>query len=173
MKITGIRGGMMETNCWFLTDENSGKTAVIDPGFLSDRLYEMVKKFGFIEKILLTHGHFDHITAADSLRRETGAKLYIMRQEAPFLENPALNLSESMGAALPCVKADVLLEDGDEIPLGSLNISVLATPGHTAGSCCYLVQDAIFTGDTVFCGSVGRTDFPTGNTADILSSVTR
>ena len=171
MKITGIMGGALGTNCWLLTDEKSGRTAVIDPGFASDRMFEITKTLGPDDKILLTHGHFDHITAAGALRQMTGAKIYITEQDAPFLSSPDLNLSGMMGAPLSPFSADVLLRDGDEISLGELSIRVMLTPGHTAGSCCYIVGNAIFSGDTLFCGSVGRTDFPTGSGAAILASV--
>lgn len=163
----------MGTNCWLLTDEASCKTAVIDPGFLSERLTDAIQAAGKIDKILLTHGHFDHIGAADALRRSTGAPIYVMEQDAPFLKDPELNLSGMMGEPLAPFTADLLLKDGDTISLGGIKLQTIHTPGHTIGSCCYLTDGVIFSGDTVFCGSVGRTDFPTGSGSTLLASVKR
>ena len=114
------------------------------------------------EAILLTHGHWDHIAGVAEIQKKTGAKLYIDAEDELFLTDSALNLSvELTGRPLPPLKADVTVSDGDVIPLGSLRIHVLHTPGHTIGSCCYVVEGAIFSGDTLFKMSAGRTDFPT------------
>lgn len=173
MQIQKITGGPLPTNCYFLTDDKTGQTAVIDPGFFDTRLEQEAQQHD-VQKILLTHGHFDHITGVHKLVELTGAEIYMDAEESCFPTDGTLNLSASM--SLPPIESfqpNVLLQDGDTISLGSLTIQVLHTPGHTRGGCCYLVGDALFSGDTVMCGTVGRTDFPTGNYEDILNSAQR
>ena len=108
------------------------------------------------------------------IQKQTGAKLYIDAEDELFLSDSALNLSVDLtGRPLPPLKADVTVSDGDVIPLGNLYIHVLHTPGHTIGSCCYVVEGAIFSGDTLFKMSAGRTDFPTGSYPQLLASLKR
>ncbi|WOC31409.1 MULTISPECIES: MBL fold metallo-hydrolase [Caproicibacterium] len=173
MQIERITGGPLPTNCYLLTDEQTGQTAVIDPGFYNAELADAVQTHKVV-MILLTHGHFDHITGVKQLADSTGAKIYMDEADRAFPQNPELNLSGAMGLApVEPFVPDVLLHDGDEISLGSLQLQVLHTPGHTCGGCCYLTGDAIFSGDTLMCGTVGRTDFPTGSYEEIIKSVKR
>lgn len=173
MQIERITGGPLPTNCYLLTDEQTGQTAVIDPGFYNAELADAVQTHKVV-MILLTHGHFDHITGVKQLAGSTGAKIYMDEADRAFPQNPELNLSGAMGLApVESFVPDVLLHDGDEISLGSLQLQVLHTPGHTCGGCCYLTGDAIFSGDTLMCGTVGRTDFPTGSYEEIIKSVKR
>jgi len=174
LKVTRIAGGPLPTNCYLLTDEKTGETAVIDPGFESQQLTRALSSVGLekVNAILLTHGHFDHIMGVTGIKRLTHAKVYIESDDWHFTTDPALNLSGMMlPASIPTFTADVALNDGEIIELGSLSIRVLHTPGHTIGSCCYLVEDAIFTGDTLMKGTCGRTDFPTGSYAQMLESL--
>ena len=172
MKITVIPGGMMETNCYLITEEQEGISALVDPGFISRPLEDAVKAAGKVSAILLTHGHFDHISGVKHFQEMTGAKIYISSEDAAFLSDASLNLSGMLSPApLGPVAADVELKDGDEIKLGGAAFRVLLTPGHTRGGCCYLAPGAIFTGDTLMCGSVGRTDFPTGSFPELLTSL--
>lgn len=174
MQISKVTGGLLEVNCYFLTEEKTGQTAVIDPGFVSESLEQEILKVGKenITTILLTHGHFDHITGVNHVRELTGAKVYLPQEDQAFPANPALNLCAMMTSEpTRSFPVERLLKDGDTICLGDLTIQVIHTPGHTAGSCCYLVQDALFTGDTLMAGSVGRTDFPTGSYPQILNSM--
>jgi hydroxyacylglutathione hydrolase len=176
MKVTRITGGPLQTNCYILTDTVTGSTAVIDPGFESAELTDAVCAAGTenVEAILLTHGHFDHIMGAKRIKNLTDAKIYIYCDDMAFLKEDALNLyfmftpfsSESFSA-------DASFKDGDILSLGNLEIRVLHTPGHTIGSCCYLVEDAIFSGDTLMQGTCGRTDFPTGSYFQMLESLKR
>ena len=126
----------MPTNCYMLTDESTGATAVIDPGFVNESLLKAVEGAD-VQAILLTHGHWDHIAGVAEIQKQTGAKLYIDAEDELFLSDSALNLSVDLtGRPLPPLKADVTVSDGDVIPLGKLHIHVLHTPGHTIGSCC-------------------------------------
>lgn len=173
MQIECISGGPLPTNCYLLTDEETGKTAMIDPGFYNSQLEKAVQKHQVV-MILLTHGHFDHITGVKKLAVETGAKIYMDAADSDFPMKPELNLSSAMGLdAIEPFVPDVQLHDGSTIELGSLQIKVMHTPGHTRGGCCYLVGDTLFSGDTLMCGTVGRTDLPTGSYEEIRKSVQR
>ncbi|MCI1964570.1 MAG: MBL fold metallo-hydrolase [Oscillospiraceae bacterium] len=174
MKVTKIPGGPLPTNCYLLTEEQSGLTAVVDPGFESENLTERVLALGKdqVKLILLTHAHFDHITGVAKLKELTGAKVYLHSEDLPFVSDGVLNGSEAFyGTKIPEFQVDVPMSDGDEIKLGSLNIRVLHTPGHTIGGCCFLVGNALFTGDTLMQLSCGRTDFPTGSYRQMLGSL--
>ena len=174
MQITNITGGPLPTNCYFLKDDETGASAVVDPGFESEELSELVRKDGRVEKILLTHGHFDHISGVAKLQRETGAKVYLYTDELLFVTDSTLNLGGAFfESSVKPFRVDVPLNDGDTVQLGSLEIQVLHTPGHTVGGCCYLVGDALFSGDTLMELSCGRTDFPTGNSSQMQSSLCR
>ncbi|HEX3026402.1 MAG TPA: MBL fold metallo-hydrolase [Clostridia bacterium] len=176
MKITRIAGGPLPTNCYLLTDDQTGATAVIDPGFESAELTKAVTDAGIenIKAILLTHGHFDHIMGVSRIKKLTNAKIYIHSEDMMFTADNSLNLS---GVIIPekvdAFTADVPLNDGDKIELGNLTIRVIHTPGHTIGGCCYITEDAIFTGDTLMKCSCGRTDFPTGSYPQMLDSLKR
>ncbi len=175
MKVTRMTGGVASSNCYLLTDEVTGDTAVIDPGFEADELTAAVRSAGTesVKAILLTHGHYDHIMGVAEIKRLTGAEIYIYSDEMLFTTDHSLNLSGRSGSNLQTFTADTALNDGDTIPLGELLIHVLHTPGHTIGSCCYLVENAIFTGDTLFKCTCGRTDFPTGSYPQMLESLKR
>ena len=175
MNVETFAVGIMPTNCYVLTDD-SGLGLIVDPAAPSQKLSERIDDFaeGQIKYILLTHGHFDHIGYADELRKKTGAKIVIYKGEEKFLHNSGLNLSSFMGGLkIEPFNADIIVSDGEEIPFGENKIKVLYTPGHTSGSCCYMIDDILFTGDTLMTGSMGRTDFPTGNYNDILQSLKR
>ncbi|MCY1713162.1 MBL fold metallo-hydrolase [Caproiciproducens galactitolivorans] len=176
MKITEITGGVVPTNCYLLTDDATGDTAVIDPGFESPELTKAVMEAGAgkVKAILLTHGHFDHILGVNAVKELTNAVVYLYSDDVPFTSDNSLNLSTAITSQpVQAFKADVVLNDGDTIKLGSLKIRVLHTPGHTIGSCCFVVEDAIFTGDTLMQCSCGRTDFPTGSYTQMLQSLKR
>jgi len=163
--------GMVETNCYFIYDEDTKETIVIDPA--KNGLYDKLKDNGLkVCAVLLTHGHFDHIMGVHELTRESGAKLYALLEENELCRNSYLNASEQIGRSYT-VEPDVLLTDGDEFTVAGINIKVYATPGHTAGSCCYYISDKkwLFSGDTLFRGSIGRSDLPTGSGKIIMDSV--
>lgn len=174
MQITKIAGGPLPTNCYLLKDEATGVSAVVDPGFESEELTNLVREDGKVEAILLTHGHFDHISGVARLQKETGAKIYLYSDELLFVKDSTLNLAASFfESAVEPFRVDFPMNDGETLQLGKLEIRVLHTPGHTVGGCCYIVEDAIFSGDTLMKLSCGRTDFPTGSYSQMLDSLRR
>lgn len=170
MRYLRITDGMLAENCYLLLDEASGEAAVIDPGFVNDRLLGEIAQYK-VRWILLTHGHFDHIEGVDRLRALTGAPSAAFRTEGAFAADPAQNGSLLMfGRPIACT-VDRLLEDGETIHVGAVPVQVLHTPGHTAGGCCYVTPEAVFTGDTLMGYSVGRCDLPTGDEAALAVSL--
>ena len=176
IRVKTISGGLLPTNCYLFVDERTGKAAVVDPGFLSEELEQAVQQVGVenVEAILLTHGHYDHIMGVPMIKEMTGAKIYIHQEDAAFTSNSDLNLSR-MIAARQCVPftADVILQEGDTLMVGEVPVKLINTPGHTRGSSCYLAEDALFTGDTLMRGTMGRTDFQTGNPMEMQKSLAR
>lgn len=169
--------GPIEANTYIVIDEESGSTAIIDAGDFSKKLLEMLsdEKIKKIEYILLTHGHFDHIDGVPELKKRfPDAKIAIHEADAPCLYDNSLSLARSFGKLTSKkVKADILLHDGDILPLGKSEIKVIHTPGHTLGGVTYVTDDAMFTGDTLFFMSIGRTDFPGGSYEVLNDSVCR
>lgn len=164
--------GALQANCVLLSDGN-GHLAVVDPGDEAPRLSALLKRLGgTVEAILLTHVHFDHILATKALQENTGAPLLVHEADAPALSNEALSLIPPQ--LLPySLTADRLLRDGDTVTVGEMVLEVLHTPGHTPGSCCYRCEDVLVAGDTLFAGSMGRTDLPGGDTAAMFHSLRR
>lgn len=163
--------GMVETNCYFIYDEDNKKAIVADPA--KPGIFEKLTDAGFsVSAIVLTHGHFDHIMGVNELRDATGVKVYALDKEDKLLKDAHLNSSESIRRPYTVV-ADELLKDGQEVSIDGLTFKVIATPGHTVGSCCYYFEKdgVMLTGDTLFAGSIGRTDLPTGNEKAIMDSV--
>lgn len=165
--------GPVQTNCYFAINEDTKETLVIDPGASAARLAGILEE----EKlnpvaILLTHGHFDHAGGAVELAEHFDIQVYAEEHERETLENPELNLSGWEGKQL-VYHADIFLKDEQEIDLAGFHIRVFHTPGHTVGGCCYFLsyQDALFSGDTLFAQSVGRTDFPKGSAASLVRSI--
>ena len=172
MEINSLCLGLMGTMCYNIVSDNAA--VVIDPGFVSSELVEFFKVNEDKEKwIFITHAHFDHIGFANELREKTGAKIAIGKDDAPALENPELNLAYVFRSTIKPFSADRLLVDGEEFIVGDLNFKILATPGHTVGSVCYLLGENLFSGDTLFYESIGRDDFPGGNREILTKSVKR
>lgn len=173
MKIYYCALGMLQTNCYLLVDENTGRAAVVDPGTDEPKLMNLMKQSEIksIDYILLTHGHFDHIMGVKKLKEETGAKVAVHVLDKNMLLDPKESRAFLHDLEMEPVKPDLLLQDGDEVSLGSLNIKVIHTPGHTPGGVCYLCGDVMFSGDTLFYGTVGRTDFSYGDSVQLLASV--
>lgn len=165
--------GPMLANCHIVTDEATGLTAAIDPGGYSGELEKLLNGLD-VRYILLTHGHFDHILGVPQLKERTEAKVAVHRADAGCLSSgeKSLALWEVPGMQKP-VEADILLEDGDIIALGESRLRVLHTPGHTGGSVCYIEDSAhvIFSGDTLFSLTAGRTDLPGGDESALLASL--
>lgn len=162
-----------ETNCYYVYREGGNECIVIDPADKGKYIYETLKNKGYeVKAILITHGHFDHIWGCGELRELTEASVYALDMEKDVLENSELNSSAMVGR--PCtVKADVYMHDMDVVDIMGFKIQVLATPGHTQGSCCYyfVSENTLFSGDTLFLESVGRTDLPTGSMSALSRSI--
>ena len=175
-EITGLPLGPLMTNCYFVRDTETGDAVVVDPGGFSPALVRQAELVGKenVKGILLTHCHFDHIMGVAQLKRLTGAPIYLPEEEAGAPADASLNLMGMLpGEQLRPFAADVLVRGEGPLSIGSLRFQVLHTPGHTAGSRCYLIGRDLLSGDTLFQYSVGRTDFPTGNGATLLASVRR
>lgn len=172
MKIVTLPVGELGTNCYIVTDEH-GAAAVIDPGADADAIRRVLKQEHIHSGgILLTHAHFDHIGAVSALA-DLNFSVFCHTLDVPALQDGRLNLSAFFGCPTAPVKNAVCVEDGENISLGELTFTVLHTPGHTVGSVCYQLGDVLFAGDTLFCESIGRTDFPGGNIRDMRASLQR
>jgi glyoxylase-like metal-dependent hydrolase (beta-lactamase superfamily II) len=171
MKLYHLQSGPLRVNTYFLVNDDN-QAIVIDGGENYKKIKQTETDFGFkIKAVLLTHAHFDHAGNAKKLQ-DDGAKVYISKLDAPKLLNED-NLSSDFGRKFDYLTADFTFEDGDILDVCGIKIKVIATPGHTDGSVCFLVDNAMFTGDTLFDGSVGRTDFKTGNRQDMINSIKR
>lgn len=162
----------IETNCYIARAGNCA--AVVDPGEYSPALESALKKAQIkkLDYILLTHGHFDHIDGAVELKNNFGGQIVISEAEEPFFGDPSLNLCDDFGStAVHPERADIKVNDGDTLPFDDGEIKVISTPGHTVGSVCYIIGDCLFTGDTLFRRSCGRTDFKTGNPLQMYASL--
>lgn len=165
--------GPIQTNCYFLYREDTKECLIIDPGYEADKIEAYVqKKQLHVAGILLTHGHFDHITAADEVRKKFQTKIYASGKEKELMADPRMNVSVMMGESVS-LKADVWLEDGQEQEMLGETMRCILTPGHTGGGMCFYFPRAcmLFSGDTLFQESVGRTDFPTGSSRELIRSV--
>ena len=160
----------LDNNCYLLLDETTNKSALIDCTVADDRMRELIGDTE-LQYILLTHGHFDHIGGVRDIKKEYGCKVVISSVDAPMLSSGKASLAAFCGAEQNDTEPDITVQDGDEIEVGTLKIKVLSTPGHTSGSVCYVVGDALFSGDTLFYCSCGRTDFPTGSSDDMIKSL--
>ena len=161
------------TNCYFAINDDTREVLIIDPGASAKQLAEKVKEHDLIPVgILLTHGHFDHASAATELSQLLGVKVYAHEAEKETLETPGLNLSGWEGK-VETYHADVYVKDAQELELAGFKVRVLFTPGHTVGGCCYyfVEQGVVFSGDTLFEGSIGRTDFPKGSASKLIRAI--
>lgn len=172
MKVLTLKTGYMAANAYIVYTENKPEAVIIDSGDDIELIMDLIKEHELkLEKILLTHGHFDHIGAVKDLKERTGAQVAIHKQEADFLTDPNKNLSYIINRQIVQDPADIFLEDGDLIRVADMEFKVLHTPGHTEGGVCYKLGKVLFTGDTLFEGSVGRTDLSGGSYEQLMSSI--
>lgn len=161
-------------NCYIIYDEQSLEGIIVDPGDEAGRILETVHNLNLtIKYIVNTHGHADHIGANKELGEKLQAKLAIHADDAAMLTDPQLNLSVAgyMGRIIISQPADILLHEKDIISFGNCSFKVIHTPGHTPGGICLVGEGIVISGDSLFAGSIGRTDFPTGSLTDLVSSL--
>ena len=164
---------MIGTNCYLVINEETKDTVMVDPGAYPTKLKNAVKEQGLkLKAILLTHAHFDHIMGIEDFLKAFDVPVYVGREEQPLLADDRLNASSMYGYHCAYTGAKAL-EDGQIVECAGTEIHVIHTPGHTVGGCCYYLpeEEALFCGDTLFCGSIGRTDLPTGSSRDLAHSI--
>ncbi len=171
MRVKRCVVGELLTNCYLLINNESREALIVDPGDEPAEILGMLEPGLSVKAIIATHCHFDHILAVDYVREALGAKFYIHRDDLPILEEAPRRALEWVGVTFDVPSPDGFLREGEEISLGSCRVRVLHTPGHTPGSICLLVEDLLFSGDTLFAGSVGRTDFYGGDYTQLLRSI--
>lgn len=170
MTIKTLPMGSIGTNCYVVSDD-SGNAAIIDCDGDPRPLFSYIAEKNLTPThILLTHGHYDHIGAVEMVKEKYGCKVIAGKDEMQVLTDPAINCSLYCGGAITIIP-DELASDGSTVIVGNMNFQVMFTPGHTEGSLCYILEDNIFSGDTLFQGSCGRTDLATGDWATILRSL--
>lgn len=165
--------GSMGANCYLFACNETKRAVLIDPGADGKKIHRWVMDKGLtVDHILLTHGHLDHIGAVDELRALfEGVTVGIHTDDAEMLTDARKNLSCFFGPKVELESADFLFEDGQELMIGNETLKIIATPGHSAGSVCFLSSEGLFSGDTLFQGSIGRTDFPGGSHETLLEGV--
>lgn len=176
MRIVKVPSFGYESNCWIIIDEQSGEYAMIDPSTSPESIDRKISELELdkskFKYALLTHGHFDHIYSVDYVREKYNCQLCIHKNDAEFLTDSILNANKIFfGEELIFAPAEKTLCDGDVLMLGETEIQVIHTPGHTAGSVCYKVENSMLCGDTIFDRSIGRTDLPSGDQKTICESL--
>ena len=174
MRINRLVVGPVSTNCYIVSNEETKETFIIDPGEEAERIEQKLQEEQLnLKAILLTHGHFDHMMAVNELLEKHQVEVYIGENEEELLGDPYQNCSGSMMNRPYITKANKTLKDNDVLELAGMTIKVLYTPGHTSGGVCYYLEaeNVLFSGDTVFCQSVGRSDLPTGNGRVLQESI--
>ena len=172
MKIEKIVEPYFGENMYILIDEETKKCAVVDPGGASDKILNYIRANALqLQYIILTHGHGDHIGAVNKIKSQTNVKVIAHNDEKELLNDNRKNLSYSMHCGPQELNADIYVHDKEKLELGNLKLSFIHTPGHTKGCMCIRVNDDMFTGDTLFAGSIGRTDLYGGDYRQIEKSL--
>lgn len=166
--------GPLENNCFIIADENTKDGLVVDPGDEPDRILDLINKNSFnIKYIVCTHAHFDHVGAVPDLKKETGAKIVIHRDELEIYKSTKDQAAIRGYELDPLPEPDMFVSEGDKIEVGDLRFEILHTPGHSPGGICLYGEGILITGDTLFAGSVGRTDFYGGDMEKLKRSFRR
>lgn len=173
MKIIRMEVGSIGTNCYIVFSEGSRDAAIIDPGGSTDRILSVVKNEQLNVKFIInTHGHADHVWANLAVKKAVGAPILIHEDDADMLNSGHRNLSAFIGGSVSCGPADKLLKEGDVIKIADdIELTVIHTPGHTPGGICLLTEGVLFSGDTLFAESIGRTDFPGGSYRQLITNI--
>lgn len=173
LKIKMIVVGMVQTNCYVLSNVQTKKAVIVDPGDQAEKICVYLREEGLeLESILLTHGHFDHIIGIKGVLENYHVPVYAYEAERELLEDARINCSVQVGQMATVTNASYKKKD-EMLDAAGFPVKLLATPGHTKGSCCFYFEknECLFSGDTLFLESVGRTDLPTGNSSQIIESV--
>lgn len=171
MKIIKLAIGSYQTNCYLVADEETKAAFIIDPAGDLEQIKNLIDTKAYdLKYIILTHGHGDHIGAVEGLKEAYDADLLIHEEDAEMLRDYQLNLTFRMGKKIE-IEADQTFRDGDTLTVGDLELNFIHTPGHSKGSSCILVNDSLFSGDTLFLNSIGRTDLYGGDRREIIESI--
>lgn len=172
MIIKKLEVGPIMANCFILGCENTKEAAVIDPGDDADRILMTLANENLTVKYLVnTHGHFDHVGANKRMKEVTGAPLAIHTEDVPMLSQLSRSAASFGLAAENSPEPDLLLHDGDTVTFGDITLKVIHTPGHSRGGICLYTKGHLFAGDTLFAGSIGRTDLPGGDYDTLIASI--
>lgn len=173
MKVVQIATGVMQANCFLVFEEGSKSAFIVDPGSEPDKIMAHIKHYEIetVTHILLTHGHFDHIGALAEIKRQTGGLICVHERDLSMLSSQVDNLSSFASTPVELCDADVVLKGGDVIEAAGMQVKVLHTPGHSGGSVCFLVDNVMFSGDTLFYMYCGRTDFLGSDTGEYYNSL--
>lgn len=160
--------------CYILSCETTGKAAIVDPGGDEQKILDSVTDAGLdVEYIIATHGHPDHVCGIGRIKDQTGAKVMMHETDDDFFSQPNIKSYFSMLGMEECPPVDLRVTGGDQICFGEINLGVIHTPGHTPGGMCLYHAPDLITGDTLFVGGIGRTDFPGGSHAELISSIVK
>ena len=173
MILKGLVVGSLGCNCYIVGCEKTHEGAIIDPGGSAKAILDLTRKLRLhVKYIINTHGHGDHTGANRKIKADTGAKILIHEKDAPMISRGGINIFERLNPGLSVPSVDRCVKDGDVIKIGSeIELKVIHTPGHTPGGICLKTGNIIFCGDTLFAGSVGRTDLPGGSFKSLIKSI--
>lgn len=172
MKIEQHIVGTMGVCCYILSCEKSGKAAIVDPGGDEQKILDRVGSSGLsVEYIIATHGHPDHVCGIGTIKDKTGAEVVMHEKDDDFFSQPNIKSYFSMLGLAECPPTDLRVTGGDQISFGEVTLEVIFTPGHTPGGMCLYNAPDLITGDTLFVGGIGRTDFPGGSHHELISSI--